>query len=295
MLYIKEISEIEEIFYNKYPKWLNYIIYVIKCMFCVITVKSENNCYIPYKKITNRLFIKLVVTMLSKRTETIVLSKQLLENKLFMQEVRQKNIKIIDKCVLFDYNILNILKYIAKIKQKEIKDIEITLLINTVSENNINLIRYLAMNIKRLNIVTSNIDKFRKIEEELQEQLGISILITNSKRKSLLKAIIIVNIDFSKELLELYQINRSAIIIQKQKQNIDKKSFNGINVTNYEITFDMECENEFYNEFENKDLLLSMINISKTYVDIVEELCNYNVKVTELIGNKGIINKMEFE
>ena len=286
MLYIKEISEIEEIFY---------IIYVIKCMFCVITVKSENNCYIPYKKITNRLFIKLVVTMLSKRTETIVLSKQLLENKLFMQEVRQKNIKIIDKCVLFDYNILNILKYIAKIKQKEIKDIEITLLINTVSENNINLIRYLAMNIKRLNIVTSNIDKFRKIEEELQEQLGISILITNSKRKSLLKAIIIVNIDFSKELLELYQINRSAIIIQKQKQNIDKKSFNGINVTNYEITFDMECENEFYNEFENKDLLLSMINISKTYVDIVEELCNYNVKVTELIGNKGIINKMEFE
>lgn len=295
MLYIKEISEIEEIFYNKYPKWLNYIIFAIKYVFCVITVKNENNCYIPYKKITNRLYMKLIITMLSKRREIIVLSKPLLKNELFMKEVREKNIEYVDGHNLFDYNILNILQYIAKVRKKDITDIEVTVLINNMSENNIAIIRYLATNVKRLNIVSSNFEKFRKIENELQEELGISILITNSKRKSLLKAKIIVNIDFNEELLELYQINRDAIIIQKQKQNINKKSFNGINVIDYEINFDIEGKSEFYKEFENKDLLMSMIDIDKIYKDIVEQLDKYKVKVVGLIGNKGMISTIEFE
>ena len=91
----------------------------------------------------------------------------------------------------------------------------------------------------------------------------------------------------------MYQINRDAIIIQKQKQNINKKSFNGINVIDYEINFDIEGKSEFYKEFENKDLLMSMIDINKIYKDIVEQLDKY--KVVGLIGNKGMISTIEFE
>lgn len=293
MLYIKEISSVEEIFYNKYPKWLNYIIYAIKYVFCVITVKNENNCYIPYKKITNILFIKLVIKMLVNCDKTVVLSKQLLQNEVFMKEIRQKNIKYIDGHILFEYNIMNILEYIAKTKNKDIKNIEVSLLINNISENSINLIRYLAMKLKRVNIVTTKIDKFKKIEEELQEQFGISILIANSKRKSLLKAAIIINIDFSEEFLELYQINRDAIIIQKQKQNMNRKSFNGINVIDYEIEFNKERD-QFYKGFENKDLLASVINLNNSYIDVVKQLYNYEARVTDLVGNKGYISTTEF-
>lgn len=294
MLYIKEITCIKEIFYDKYPKWLNYIIYLVKYVCCILTIKNENKCYIPYKKLKSKIVIKLILYMLKKQNVKIVLSKQLLNNNTFMEEIIRSKIQYINGDILFDYNILKILEYIAKVKNKEVKEIEATILINNILGNNINMVKYLALNIKRLNIVTNNLDKFRKVEEELQDELGIPILVTNSKRKSLLKAEIIINIDFSEELLELYQINRNAIVVQKEKQNINKKSFNGINVIDYELDFENDNTNVFYKQFIKKDLLLSIVDINKNYIDVIEQLKNYDVKVVNVVGNKGIISIKEF-
>lgn len=294
MLYIKEISSAREIFNNRYPKWLNYFIYYVKYIFCIITIKDENNCYIPYKQIKNKFIIKLIIKMLEKQNCKIVLSKYLLRNEYFIKELRNSKIEYLKGESLFNYNILDMLKYIANVKKKEVKQLEISILINNVIDTN--MIKYMAMNVKRVNIVTSQIEKFRRIEEELQNELGISILITNNKRKSLLKSEIIVNIDFDKELLELYQINRQAIIIQKEKQSIKKKSFNGVNIVGYEIVFENEkMSNIFYKKFENKDILLSMIDISRNYLQVIEQISNYNIKVVNLIGNKGIISNREIE
>ena len=294
LLYIKEINSIKEIFNKKYPKWLNYVIYFAKFIFCIITVKNEDNCYIPYKNMKNKFAIKLTVIMIKKQNCKVILSKHLLENEQFMKQIINENIEYLEGEVLFDFNILNILKYIAKIQKKELKSLEISVLINNTSEESIRMIKYLAMNLKRVNIVTKQIEKFRKVEEELQGNLGIPILVTNSKRKSLLKVSIIVNIDFSIELLELYQINRSAIIIQKQKQNINKKSFGGVNVIDHEIIFEEEkVYIDFYKNFRKKDLLLSMVDVRKNYVEVVEQLEKYNTKVINLVGNKGIISNME--
>lgn len=292
MLYVKEIKDVREIFYDKYSNWLNYIIYFIKYIFCVLTIKGEK-CYIPYKCLKNSFIIKLIVIMLEKQNCTIVLSKQLLENIEFMNDIIGKKVAYVDGNVLFNYNVLNILKYIAKIKGKDIKQIEVSILVNNISNANINMIKYLSMSLKRLNIVTNQLDKFRRIEDELQEELGISILVTNSKRKSLLKAEIIINLDFAEDILALYQMNRNAIVIQKEKQSINKKSFNGINVVDYDIIFKKMEEDDFYNDFENKDVLLSYIDTSKMYVDIINKLDCYDVRVVNLIGHNGVINSKE--
>ncbi len=291
MLYIKQINNIKEIFYDKYPKWLNYIFYVAKCIFCILTIKKANHCYIPYKKLNNILIIKLIVIMLKRQNKTIIFSNKLLENKKFMEEVTHYNIRVVNRRNLFDYNIIKILEYISNIKGKTLKELEITILINNISNKNIEMIEYLANNVKRLKVVTTQFNKLAKTEEYLQKELGIAILISNNKRKSLLNSEIIINIDFSENQLDTYQINRNAIIIQKEKIQILKKSFEGINVIDYNIEYEKE---EFFMSFNSKDILASFININKSYFEVVNEIKLYNIRIVELIGNKDTINIHEF-
>ena len=53
-----------------------------------------------------------------------------------------------------------------------------------------------------------------------------------------MKSQIILNIDFPKELINKYNINDDAIIVNvKGKIKINKKRYNGLNINNYEIDF----------------------------------------------------------
>ena len=63
-----------------------------------------------------------------------------------------------------------------------------------------------------MNIVTNNIEKFKKLEDKIMEN-GIMITIGNNKKKSLMKSKIILNIDFPNELINKYMIKEDAIII----------------------------------------------------------------------------------
>ena len=60
----------------------------------------------------------------------------------------------------------------------------------------------------------------------------------------MLKSNIIINVDFSKETLNKYKINENANIINvKGKIKINQKSFNGLNINNYEIDFREDKKN----------------------------------------------------
>ena len=72
---------------------------------------------------------------------------------------------------------------------------------------------YVAQNIKRVNIVTNHINKFKKMEEYLYNELGIILNISNNKSKSLLNSELIINIDFPQELINKYEIYNKAILI----------------------------------------------------------------------------------
>ena len=52
---------------------------------------------------------------------------------------------------------------------------------------------FIAEHVKRLNIVTNNLNKFKKIEDYLYNELGITINISNNKKQSLLKSNLIFN------------------------------------------------------------------------------------------------------
>lgn len=129
------------------------------------------------------------------------------------------------------------------------------------------------------------------------ESLGIAITVTNNKRKSLLKAKFIVNFDFDEELLNLFNINTKAIIIQMNKETIVKsKLFNGINILGFQISYNDKINNldiTEYKKFDKKVLYEKMLD-GKKYEDIINMIQEDNIKIVNLIGRNGIINNQEY-
>lgn len=296
MLYIKEITSKTEIDNPKYVKPINYIIYWIKWLFCILTLQEQDKCYIPYKQLKNKYLIKIIVNMLAKQKKQIVLSNSLQNNKVLLQELKKKKVSYITGESIFEYNILNLVKYIGKVQNKEVQTMEIFLLVNELTSLHLQLIPYLAKQVKRLNIITKNITKFKKLEETLQENFGINILVMNNKKKSLAKAGIIINLDFKQENLNLYNINRKAIMISKIPLEMNTKGFEGILVRNYSIWFQKEeLAESFFDKFENKVLLESILNFTKNYEEVSKELEKKQVTVTKLYGKNGEIRLEEIK
>ena len=67
------------------------------------------------------------------------------------------------------------------------------------------------------------------------------------------------------------------------------KSFAGINISNYEINIESSD-----NEFEKNELYESYI-IGKQIKDIRRKILNDNVKITNFIGKRGIIDINEYK
>lgn len=104
--------------------------------------------------------------------------------------------------------------------------------------------------------------------------------------------------DFNEDLLNSFNINPKAIIIQTDdKVNIKSKLFNGINIIDYQIVYDNTIygfnQNE-YKKFDKKLLYESTIN-GKKYEDVMKQTQIDNVKIVNLIGKNGVINNQEYK
>ena len=98
-----------------------------------------------------------------------------------------------------------------------------------------------AKEFKRINIITNHIGKFKKIEEKLYNEEGILLNVSNNRRKSLLNANLILNIDFPKELINEFSLyDKSTIINWDEPLIIRKKRFNGTIIEEIEINLDKE-------------------------------------------------------
>lgn len=274
------------------PQIVKVILCFLKKIFCVLTLKEDGICILPYKEIKNTYTIRIISRCISKISKNIVLSKKIYMNVKFKQELSQKGIYIFNGKLLFNYMLLDCLKYISKHMDTKIQKQEISILLNNLTELDKNNIIYLSKNLKRVNIVTNNINKFKKLENYLQKELGISITITNNKKKSLLKSRIILNLDFCENEINLYNINRNAIIINLNgKINIKSKIFEGININNYKIEYKKINK---YNKFDNNMVYESLISKIEVYNDIIDRIKKDKVKIVNLIGQNGVIDRKEY-
>lgn len=258
----------------------------------LIRVK-ENTIILPInEKMTENKIEKLAMKTYKKITKIsnskkIVLSKEMKEEEKYINYLNTYGMEISDGRWLFEILLTDIVKYITE-KQK-IEKVNISILINDLTDIEFNNIKILAQKYNMINIVTNHIEKFRKLENQLKEE-GIIITITNNKKKSLMKSNIIVNVDFPKELLNKYSLNENACIINLKKiVKITQKRFNGLTVNDYEIVFRNDvCDEKFFNgKYEIKDLYEVGMYKKSPFIELREKIKKDGVKINKLFLNNG--------
>lgn len=220
---------------------------------CNIVKMKDNEIILPIvEEMKSKQIFKLEAKTkkILKKTNCrkLVLSKFIKKQEEFCNYLYSDNFDIVDGKWLWEVLSGESLNYIVQKKNLKKQELIVSVLVNQLSEITLQNIKKIANEYKRINVVTNHIDKWKKIEEEILEQQGIMLTITNNKKKSLLKSNLILNIDFPTELINQYQIKDDSIIINIQGNVfIKKKRFSGICINDYEIT----CIDGL--EYENKN------------------------------------------
>lgn len=210
---------------------------IIKRIFKGIQVKEGKiiiNCNLSKAKIKKKMkIVKKIKQILNNNScKNVIISKDLKKDCDFVNLLYSNNIEIIDGRKIFKMYILDIVDYIVKRKKFKMQDCKIAILTNQYNRFVETVIKNLALQCKNLQVVTNHIEDFERLEDKLYND-GVIITVTNNKRKSLLNSNIILNIDFSKEILNMYNIYDKAIIVNFEEEiRIKKKRFMG-NVINW--------------------------------------------------------------
>ena len=240
------------------------------------------------------IIVKKIKKILEKTNcKTIILSKYLKKQEEFMNLINMYKINVINGRWLFLVLSDKVLDYIVKKRNLEKKETNVSVLVNEnicdyVMEN----IKQISKKYKNVNIVTAHIEKLKKLEKEILKESGIIITISNNKKKSLKRSNIILNVDFNEEELNKYNIPDEAIIINISGDiEINKKRFNGLNINDYEISFEKFDEFDYEKDklYWKKDLYEASVYKKQPYQYIERKINKDKVKIVELIGKRTSI------
>lgn len=283
-IYIKELEKQEFLEFYKFPKWTsNFVWKIVKILNLILKKEVEEDkkiYFIPNLEKEN-VYKKLNKKLKKEKTKTkkiqIILSKKLKQYKEYL-----KQYKIVDGKPSFINAVEEILLKVLGENPLQMQDIYI--LTNKYCEQSIFIVKKIATKVKTMNIITKEIEKYKILEEMLEEK-GIAVCVANNKKKSLKRAKIIINMDLTKEELSKYVIFRNALIINiAQDKLTNLKGFEGIIVQDIEI-----------NLKENEGLKYNNVLENFRQLEIYESISNSNekIQISKLYGNNGQISEKE--
>ena len=298
MVYIDFIESKDELLIEKekdYPKLIKKVLINFRKIFSYISVKkSEYGDFIKIQKLNSKTYKKLEKSIKINNIQIACLSKKLNENEEFCEFLNNHNIKRINGKWINGYLLLELIGYISENKEERISEQEVSFLIN---KNNylINKNIYkIAKECKNVNIITSKQSQFKSLENKIFEEEGISLNIGNNYKKSLLNSNIIINIDFTEEQINKYNIPKYSCIINIYDYiKINKKSFEGVNIFSIKYSINKQFNIDFKN-FDNNIMYESLISRNSNQENVFNQIKKDNLKIVEVYGKNGIIRKKEF-
>ena len=270
---------------NDKPNWLEKTFNIIKI--------QRNTIMLPINETTKEKQIEKIAKKTQKiskqisSSKKIILSKKMKKEEKYINYLNTYGFEIANGRWLFEVLLTDIVDY--AVENQKMEKVNISILINDLTDIELENIKILAKKYNTINIVTNHIEKFRNLEKKLDEQ-GIIITITNNKKKSLMKSQIIVNVDFPKELINKYRINENAVVINVKKSlKIVQKRFNGLTVNDYEIDFKNDiCDEKFFSEsYDLKDLYEAGMYKKSSFADLRKKIKNDKVCIKKLLLNNG--------
>lgn len=242
-----------------------------------------------YEKLARYIKIKCITK--------VCISDELIKNSEFVNFLRQEQVDFCDGKWLFKHMCMDIVKYVCNSKKGNISYQEISVLSNDIDRIVKQVILDLAPEVRVLNLITQNENKFKKIEKELYSQQGIILNINNNYQKSLSRSDIILNFDFGEDELNQYNINSNACIINFNGEiNIKEKKFEGINVNFFDLILPIKyIRNSIYlNDFNNVIFYESLIYKKTSPENIQKEIEKDKININFLNGKNGRIRKNEY-
>lgn len=302
MIYITVAKNIDEAIPEKFKYKGNFsksIIYFFRDLFKIILEKDIENKKMYILPNLNKKYIEKIRKIIKIRcVNTVVLSETLMNNKEFLNNIKEENVKILDGKWIYKYIEEKVLDYIMNLKNEKLYTQEISILVNNFNEINIENIKNIAKKVKVLNIVTKKEKMLRKIERNIYEEEGIILNISNNYKKSLIKSDIIINEDFETEEFNNYELPKKACIINVEKQiNIYSKYFEGINILSFDINIPKRYIKiiDKLRDFNSLIMYESLIYKRTSIKNIKDEIEKDKIRVLNLYGQKGRIRNIEFK
>ena len=263
----------------------------------ILVVRQMKAIYISNESLSARK-VKKIIKKQGKDACFFVLTKNVKQNKKIIKVINKLELPICDGRWLFKYLVVQVLEYIEKQQKKKIEEQNLAFMIDSYNEIVEFYIKYLTNKVKSLKIITEKRNKFKQIENEMFQNDGTVLTISNNKRKALKNIDIIINFEYSEEKINKFAIKDNAIIINlKEKITIISKRYRGININSYDICFSNRYLEmlEWIKEFENKEIYESYIYGKQNIYNIEKQMIKDNVEIKELIGNRGKISKGEYQ
>lgn len=239
-----------------------------------------------------KLARKTMTLLRKSNSKTIVLSKRISKQENYINFLHSNGAKVVDGRWLFRALSLQVLDYIVEKRRLKKEEMQVSILINDIELNMLEIIKQITKQYKRVNIVTNHFEKFRRIEQQILEEEGIMITVTNNKKKSLCKSQLILNVDFPNEIINKYNIYEEAIIVNlRGNVQIQSKRFNGLNIVDYEIDFENSEEFDYEKEnlYDRKNLYESLVYKNRTFQYLQDKFLEDKVKIKYLKCNKSIL------
>ena len=157
------------------------------------------------------------------------------------------NVQVLNGKKLMEFMEFQVVKYVLNKQKANMKEEEIYIVFKKSSDIDLNFLKKFIEKFRVVNIVTNDVERLKNVQDNLLENDGILISVSNNKRKALKRAKYILNINLNKEELSKYKINRNAIIINiREIVKYDSSGFEGININQIKI----KCPDEFIEKFE---------------------------------------------
>ena len=253
-------------------------------------IKLEgNNIFVPLIEIENskvqeKLAKKTIKIFENLNSKKVVISKNVKMYKTYVNLLNTGQFDVVNGKWLFSMLIPEVIKYVENKKNLKEEETSVYFLVNDFTETVIENIKAMAKGHKHVSVITKYVEKMKKIENQILQETGVVITVMNNKKKSLAKAQIVINADFTNELLNQYNICENAIIIDltQSLRNL-KKRFNGFVVNNYEIKLKNRSEYRIdYNMFFQRELYESEFYKKQPYEYVRKKIIKDGVQIKKL-------------
>ncbi len=253
-------------------------------------IKLEgNNIFVPLMEIENskvqeKLAKKTIKIFENLNSKKVVISKNVKMYKTYVNLLNTGQFDVVNGKWLFSMLIPEVIKYVENKKNLKEEETSVYFLVNDFTETVIENIKAMAKGHKHVSVITKYVEKMKKIENQILQETGVVITVMNNKKKSLAKAQIVINADFTNELLNQYNICENAIIIDltQSLRNL-KKRFNGFVVNNYEIKLKNRSEYRIdENMFFQRELYESEFYKKQPYEYVRKKIIKDGVQIKKL-------------